>query len=76
MKPLVVESTTLLTITYDLDRQLLQLKFCDRAIYRYFDVPVDVYQGLVSAPSKGGYFNRSIRGRFAHTRLDDTAPLS
>jgi hypothetical protein len=76
MKPLVVESTTLITIAYDLDRQLLQLEFRDRAIYHYFDVPVDVYQGLVRAPSKGGYFNRSIRGRFVHTRVETKPFLS
>jgi hypothetical protein len=76
MRPLAVESTTLITIAYDLDRQLLQLEFRDRAIYHYFDVPVDVYQGLVTAPSKGGYFNRSIRGRFVHTRLEITPSLS
>ena len=45
MKPLAVESTTLTMIAYDLDCQLLQLEFRDRAIYHYFDVPVDVYQG-------------------------------
>jgi KTSC domain-containing protein len=76
MMPLAVESTTLITIAYDLDRQLLHLEFRDRAIYHYFDVPVDVYQGLVIAPSKGGYFNRSIRGRFVHARLETTASLS
>jgi hypothetical protein len=55
MKPAAVESTTLLTIAYDVDRQLLQLEFRDRANYHYFDVPADVYQGLVGAPSKGSY---------------------
>jgi lysyl-tRNA synthetase, class II len=70
MKPLAVESTMLVTIAYNLDRQVLQLEFRDGTIYRYFDVSVDVYQGLVSAPSKGGYFNRSIRGRFVHTRAE------
>jgi len=76
MKPLFVESTTLISITYDLDRQFLQLEFRDGAIYHYFDVPAHVYQGLISAPSKGGYFNRTIRGRFVHARLEVTPSLS
>jgi hypothetical protein len=76
MKPLVVESTTLIAIAYDLDRLVLQLEFRDQTIYHYFDVPVDVFQGLVSASSKGGYFNRAIRGRFVHTRVKVTASLS
>ena len=39
MKPAVVESTTLATLAYDADRQLLQIEFRDRATYRYFNVP-------------------------------------
>lgn len=46
MKPLVVESTTLITIAYDLDHLVLQLEFRDRTIYHYFDVPVDVFSRL------------------------------
>ena len=53
MKPLAVESTTLTMIAYDLDCQLLQLEFRDRAIYHYFDVPVDVYQGWGQRPIEG-----------------------
>jgi KTSC domain len=70
MKPLTVISTTLITVAYDVDNQLLQLEFRDRAIYHYFDVPADVYQGLVRASSKGSYFNRSIRGQFAYARVE------
>lgn len=70
MKPIVVESTTLVTIAYDADRQLLQLEFRDRVVYHYFNVPADVYQGLVSALSKGSYFNRSIRDRFVYARVE------
>lgn len=66
MKPLVVESTTLTTVAYDADRGLLQLEFRDRAVYQYFEVPADVHEALLRAPSKGGYFNRAIRGRFAY----------
>jgi hypothetical protein len=35
-------------------------------VYRYFDVPVDVHENLLRASSKGSYFNRFIRGRFAY----------
>ena len=69
MMPFVVQSTTLTTVTYDADRQLLQIEFRNRAIYQYFDVPAGVHQGLIGASSKGRYFNRSIRGRFAYARV-------
>ena len=63
-----VESTTLSTIAYDDARDLLQLEFCSGAIYRYFDVPAAVHADLLCAASKGIYFNRMIRGRFAYAR--------
>jgi hypothetical protein len=77
MNEVRVESGTLRALVYDHARGVLQLEFRTRAIYRYFGVPVAVYESLLSAPSKGSYFNRVIRGRFpyalcatAHTRLE------
>jgi hypothetical protein len=68
MKPVVVESTLLTTVAYDADRGLLQLEFHDRAVYQYFEVPANVHEALLRAPSKGTYFNRAIRGRFAYAQ--------
>ena len=59
-----VESTMLATVAYDEARELLQLVFRGRGIYRYFGVPAAVHQALLGAPSKGSYFNQAIRGRF------------
>jgi hypothetical protein len=61
-----VESTTLATVGYDDARELLQLEFRSRALYRYFDVPAAVHEALLRALSKGSYFNRAIRGRFPY----------
>ena len=69
MKPTILESTTLATVAYDADRQLLQIEFRDRTAYRYFNLPTDVYETLLRAPSKGSYFNRVIRGQFAYVRM-------
>ncbi len=66
MNPIAVESTVLATVAYDADRQLLRIEFRDRSIYHYFSVPVEIHEGLLRAPSKGGYFNSSIRRRFAN----------
>ena len=62
-----VESTTLLALAYDDPREILQLEFRSRAIYHYYGVPSAVHEALLGAPSKGGYFNRAIRGRFPYT---------
>ena len=64
MKTFLVDSTTLRRVGYDVERQLLQIEFQDLSIYQYFDVPSAVHEELMQAPSKGAYFNRSIRPRF------------
>lgn len=76
MNRLTVESTTLHTIAYDVDRQILQLEFRDRTIYHYYDVPAEEYQNLVDARSKGGHFNRNIRGHYVHARIGTAFSLS
>jgi hypothetical protein len=66
-----VESSTLATVAYDDARELLQLEFCNRAVYQYFGVPAAVYAALLCAPSTGGYFNRAIRGRFSYALVSN-----
>ena len=69
MNVIAVESSTLATIAYDRTRELLQLEFSSRAIYQYFGVPATVHEALLRAPSKGGYFNQAIRGKFRYSRI-------
>jgi hypothetical protein len=76
MKPTELESTTLAKVAYDADRAVLQLEFRDRAVYQYFGVPAEVHEALLCASSKGGYFNRVIRGRFAYVRASDDRSVS
>lgn len=64
-----LHSTLLASVRYHVDDSLLHLNFCDGAIYHYFEVPGAIHQGLLAADSKGGYFNRQIRGRFRYTCL-------
>lgn len=73
---IAVESTTLATVEYDEALELLQLEFCSRAVYLYISVPPTVYQALRNAPSKGRYFNQTIRGRFRYRPIAnfDTVP--
>ena len=66
-----VESTTLATVAYDDDAEMLRLEFRSRAVYQYSGVPAAVHEALLRAPSKGSYFNRAIRGRFPYCLVSD-----
>lgn len=69
MKITRVESSTLATVGYDHDNQLLQSEFCSGVVYQYFAVPSAVHEALLAAASKGSYFNQAIRGRYRFVRL-------
>jgi len=69
MRVTIVVSTTLSTVAYDDIRNLLELEFRSRAVYRYFGVPAALHEALLGARSKGSYFNQAIRGRYAYVRV-------
>ena len=74
MRIATVESATLATVGYDEAQELLQLEFGSRAVYLYFGVPAAVYEALLGAPSKGRYFNGTIRGRYPYRQIVGANP--
>ena len=70
------ESQALGAIEYHADRGILWVQFRDQSTYEYTGVPALVHEALLTASSKGEYFNRAIRGRFPHTRVKTSAVSS
>jgi hypothetical protein len=64
MDRLAVDSTTLAWVGYSPNQGVLELGFRTGNAYVYFEVPLQVYQELLRADSKGRYFNLHIRNRF------------
>ncbi len=73
MQRALVESTTLRSAGHDVQSAVLELQFCNGAVYHYFLVPTRVYQDLLGARSKGAYFNQNIRGKYTYQRVQDTS---
>ncbi len=48
---------------------MLEIEFRSGAIYRYLDVPEDIFRSLLAAASKGNYFGKSIRDKFRCERM-------
>jgi len=64
-----VESTTLSAVAYDRFHLRLWLTFRSGAMYCYDGVPAEVHERLLAAPSKGAYFNKSVRARFPFQKI-------
>ena len=69
----VVESSLLAKVAYDHQRAILQVEFRDGALYRYLGVPIQTYQDLLRADSKGAYFNHHIRSAFPYAMVQGRA---
>ena len=44
------------SVGYDEGEEILEIELTNGAVYRYFDLPAEVYQGLMAAESHGRYF--------------------
>lgn len=64
-------SSAIREIDYDPERQRLMLTFVNGKSYIYDDVPPDVFEAFEAAPSKGAFFNHTIRDRY---RFRETTP--
>ena len=64
-------STAIRRVAYRPAASALDVQFVTGRVYRYLDVPEEVAMGLSGARSKGGYFNRALRDRFAYVRLPE-----
>jgi len=66
---LPVDSSNLAAVGYDPETRTLEIEFRNGRVYRYFDVPSDVYEELMAADTLGGYFNRNIRNRYPFEQI-------
>lgn len=64
-----VSSTNIAAIAYDDDGRILGVRFAHGGEYWYHGVPRAVYQGFLSAVSKGTYFGMFVRNTYACARV-------
>ena len=62
-----VSSSNLSSVGYE--NGTLYIRFHSGRLYAYYDVPVSVYEALMSADSHGKYFNANIRNLYAYNRI-------
>lgn len=63
-------SSALAQFGYSDISQFLDIAFHDGSVYRYENVPLDVYNNLITASSQGRYFNASIRNNYETSRIE------
>lgn len=67
---ITVNSTNIDSVGYNADTQTLTVKFkVSGQTYEYLNVPQTLYEGLMTAESKGKYINDNIRSQFNYRRV-------
>lgn len=61
-----VASSNIASVGYEDSNRTLEIEFHSGAVYQYFDVPGAVFDGLMAAASKGGFFHAQIRGTYRY----------
>jgi hypothetical protein len=69
MQRMLVISSMIRSVGYDESHLLLEIEFTSGKIYQYEAVPEEAYRGLMSAGSKGRYFEEQINCRFRYQRM-------
>lgn len=64
-----VSSSNLSAVGYDGGCRQLFVQFNNGTVYRYFNVPFGVYEGLMSAGSHGRYLNYFIRRFYPYQQV-------
>ena len=57
-----LNSSALSSASYDDETLQLEVTFTSGTGYTFNSVPLEIYEGLVSAPSPGRYFHSQIKG--------------
>lgn len=69
MKRQPVQSSNISSIGYDAASQTLEIEFLNGGVYQYFDVPQNVYQGIMGASSHGEYLAQHIKGHYRYSKV-------
>ena len=64
MKMIQVRSSAIRAVGYDQSTRRMRITFEQGNSYDFCGVPIHVYDGLMRASSKGGYYNNHIRDRY------------
>ena len=68
MDMIPVSSSNLVSVGYDMSTSTLRIKF-HSGMYDYYNVPEDVFEGLLNASSKGKYHHAYIKNSYRYRKV-------
>lgn len=66
----ILASSNIQSIGYDEKKSILEVEFRGGSVYQYFDVPIEIYEGMLASSSAGFYFAKKIKGFFPFSKIN------
>ena len=57
-------------VGYDAESQTLEVEFLSGRRYQYYEVPKQIHEKMMLAPSKGRYLNSHIKDQYPYSRVE------
>lgn len=71
MERIAVEnSSNIVSAGYDETDHILEIEFKDGGVYKYLDVPLEVFDSFMNSESKGKFFHQNIKNAYGNTKSD------
>ncbi len=64
-----IDSSSIKSVGYDPDAEILEIEFRNGGVYQYLDVPKRVYEDVINASSAGRYHTVYIKDEFRFRRI-------
>ena len=64
-----VASSNVKAIGYDEHTQTLEVEFLNGRVYQYYDIPENMHNHFMQAPSKGQFLHIYIKNRYPYSRV-------
>lgn len=69
MERIAVKSRDIAIVGYEAQSATLEVAFRNGGVYRYQNVPQDVYRQFMDAPSMGTFFSEKIKTAFPYEKI-------
>lgn len=64
------DSTNVFCVEYDFPAKLLTVEFANGGVYRYLEVPVEIWRNIQRADSAGKVIAAEVRGKFTSVKVE------
>jgi hypothetical protein len=65
-----VSSSNVAELGYDVENQIVYIRFLNQALYIYKGVPEPEFENLKNAPSIGSYLHRNFKNVYPYERIE------